>query len=71
MTLRLPEHLAARLRAQSETEGRSINETAVRVLLRGLGEAEPDEWWRELGDLVEQPPTKRFDPEAFARSRRP
>lgn len=67
LTLRLPQALAEQLRAASQAEGRSLNETAVRLLMRALGEAEPDEWWRELGDLVEVPPRRRYDPEAMRR----
>ena len=83
LTLRLPERVAARLREQSRAEGRSINETAVRALLRGLEDEAPnarmgdtdtgmgdkasDAGWRVLGDLVEVPPTRRYDPDEMRR----
>ena len=69
LTLRLPEPVALRLREQSRAAGLSINETAVRALLRGLGDEAPDADWRMLGDLVEVPPTRRYDPEEIDRLR--
>ena len=65
LTVRLPERVAARLRERSETEGLSLNETLVRAVERGLDQPpanEDDEWWRELGDLIERPPLKKHDP---------
>lgn len=61
-TLRLPDQVARDLRALSASEGRSLNDTAVRVLQRGLGDTPDDQWWRVFGDMVAVPPTSgRFD----------
>jgi hypothetical protein len=70
MTVRLPDALAAQLREKSRRSGRSLNEMVVGALARGL-ETDDDqtEWWRTLGDLIQQPPTRRYDPEEFARMR--
>lgn len=48
-----------RLRTQSQHDGRSINETAIGALQRGLnhGQHPVETWWLVLGDLVETPPT--------------
>ena len=67
ITVRLPDHVAVRLRRRSDAAGLSLNETLVRALERGLDQPAPageedDEWWRELGDLVERPPLGRHDP---------
>jgi hypothetical protein len=63
VTLQVPEALMERLRRQSQTEGRSINETAVRALVAGLEESVQDAWWTRLGPLVAAPPTRRYDPD--------
>jgi hypothetical protein len=61
-TLRLPDEVARELKALSASEGRSLNDTAVRALQRGLGTEPDDDWWRIFGDLVAVPPTRgRFD----------
>jgi hypothetical protein len=72
MTIRLPERVAAQLRERSNANGLSLNETTVRAIERGLGQGDaPDEeWWRGLGDLVERPPLKKYDPDEFDRLRR-
>jgi hypothetical protein len=74
MTLRLPDHVAKQLREASKHNGRSINDTAVRALARALGEhgnddGEGDEWWQTVGDLLEEPPRRKFDPAEFERTR--
>ena len=64
--------------SRAARKGLSINELAVRALLRGLGDEAPDAGmgdqapdagWRALGDLVEVPPTRRYDPEEIQRLR--
>ena len=62
-TLRIPEAIMELLHERSRREGRSVNEVAVRALLRGLGEPLHGEGWRVLGPLVEGPPAQACDPE--------
>ncbi len=69
VTLRLPRHLLTRLRERSQEEGRSLNETTVRTLERGLGEAPADEGWRVFGPLLEVAPTRRYNPRQVRRQR--
>lgn len=63
VTLQVPNALMERLRRQSQAEGRSINETAVRALVAGLEESPQERWGSNLGALVAAPPTRRYDPE--------
>jgi len=71
MTLRLPDYLAKRLREDSEECGRSLNDAAIYAIARGLEAPksvdEDDRWWLTLGDLLERPPTEKFDLEALRR----
>jgi hypothetical protein len=67
LTLRLPDDVAARLRAKTAKEGTSLNDAVVRAVRRDLGDEPEDEWWRTLGDLLERPPLAKFDPEALKR----
>jgi hypothetical protein len=67
-TLRLPVSLLERLREKSRLEGRSLNETAVEAIERGLGGA-PDEGWLALRSVVEAPPSTRYDAEELRRLR--
>lgn len=70
LTVRLPEHVVKKLRARSEADGLSLNETVVRALEHGLeysASESDEEWWRSLGDLVVRPPLQSFDPESFHR----
>jgi hypothetical protein len=69
LTVRIPERVAARLRERSTADGHSLNETLVRALERGLDQpaGEDDEWWRDLGDLIERPVEQRVDPEEIDR----
>ncbi|HVA22935.1 MAG TPA: hypothetical protein VMW62_00915, partial [Chloroflexota bacterium] len=60
-TLRLPDYLMDKLRTKSALEGRSLNDTAVDVLLQGLGEPAGQETWRSLRGLVERPPAGNVD----------
>ncbi len=60
-TLTLPAPLLARLRERSRQEGRSLNETAVQAIERGLGGVAADEGWLALGSVVEAPPVRRYD----------
>jgi hypothetical protein len=60
-TVRLPEALMARLRERSRQEGRSLNETAVLAIERGLGGIGADEGWLALGSVLETPPTRRYN----------
>jgi hypothetical protein len=60
-TFRIPKPLMAKLRDQSRQEGRSLNETALRALEKGLGGLAVDEGWLALGSLVEVPPKRPFD----------
>ncbi len=69
VTLRLPRRLLTRLRERSQDEGRSLNETTVRTLERGLGEAHADEGWRVLGPLLEVAPTRRYNSQQVRRLR--
>jgi hypothetical protein len=70
MTVRLPDALAAQLREKSRRSGHSLNATAIGALARGLETDDGQrEWWRALGDLVEEPPTERFDAAEFDRMR--
>jgi hypothetical protein len=62
VTLRVSDAVMERLRRQSQAEGRSLNETAVRALVAGLDEPK-ESWWPDLGALVAAPPTRRYDPE--------
>ena len=62
-TLHVPDALTERLRQQSQAEGRSINETAVRALVACLEESPQERWWTDLIALVAAPPTRRYDPE--------
>jgi hypothetical protein len=59
-TLRIPQPLMSKLRERSREEGRSLNETAVTAIEKGLGEETAGEGWRVLGSLVEQPSTRCF-----------
>ncbi len=66
LTVRLPERVVEKLRARSEADGLSLNETVVRALEHGLDHPSSEsegEWWRSLGDLVARPPLQPFDPE--------
>lgn len=69
-TLRLPEAVARQLRERSAKENRSLNDTAVRALLVGLGDdLGEDDWWRVYGDMVAIPPKRGgFDIEAHNRA---
>lgn len=72
-TLRLPDRVAKRLKERAARDGRSVNETAVLALERGLDSdaGDSDEWWRALGDLAARPPKKgSFDLEAMRRRRK-
>jgi hypothetical protein len=66
-TLRLPGPLMDKLRERSRQEGRSLNETAIHALERGLGGVASDEGWLALGGVLEEPPTQRYDPEELRR----
>ncbi|HEV2126664.1 MAG TPA: Arc family DNA-binding protein [Chloroflexota bacterium] len=70
LTVRLPDRVVEKLRARSEADGLSLNETVVRTLEHGLEHpsTQPEEeWWRALGDLVARPPLQPFDPESLHR----
>jgi hypothetical protein len=60
-TLRIPRPLLTELRERSRREGRSLNETAVRAIERGLGGIAADEGWLALGSIVETPPALTYD----------
>jgi hypothetical protein len=60
VTLRVSDAVMERLRRQSQAEGRSLNETAVRALVAGLDEPK-ESWWPDLGAMIQN---------AFANSRR-
>jgi hypothetical protein len=60
-TIRLPGPLLDRLRLKSREEGRSLNETVVHALERGLGGVVTDEGWLALGSVLEELPTRRYD----------
>jgi hypothetical protein len=64
-TLRLPAPLLERLRERSRQEGRSLNETAVRAIERGLGGPPADEGWLALGPVLEVAPGHRYDPDTM------
>jgi hypothetical protein len=64
-TLRLPTRLMERLRERSREEGRSLNETAVHAIERGLGAGAPDEGWQAFGSLIEELPSRQYDPREF------
>jgi hypothetical protein len=67
-TLRLPEYLLEKLRERSREEGRSLNTVTVETLRRGLGlETTSSDVVAILGDMVVQPATQKFDPEALER----
>lgn len=66
-TLRIPVRLLDKLRERSRLEGRSLNETAVLAIERGLGGAGADEGWQALGTLLEVRPTAAYDPDELAR----
>ena len=68
VTLEIPESILERLLKRSEAEGRSLDETAVEVLVAGLGEL-PDEGWRALGSMVAVPPSRRYNPERIRQLR--
>lgn len=59
----MPDQIFQRLREQSEAQGRSIDETALRAIRIGLGEPSPPPWWSDLGALLAKAPTRRFMPE--------
>ncbi|HEV2954199.1 MAG TPA: hypothetical protein VG015_08920 [Candidatus Dormibacteraeota bacterium] len=61
-TLRIPQPLLAKLREQSLREGRSLNQTAVRAIERGLGGTVSAEDWLALGSVIESAPTLPYDP---------
>ena len=67
VTLLVPDILMERLRRQSQAEGRSINETAIRALVAGLAVPVENGWWTGLGSLVDAPPTRHYDPERLRR----
>ncbi len=60
-TLRLPAPLLEKLREKSRQEGRSLNETAVRALERGIRGVASDEGWLALGSVLEEPPMRTFN----------
>jgi hypothetical protein len=66
-TLRLPVPLLNKLRERSRLEGRSLNETAVQAIERGLGGSSSDDGWLALGSVLEVPPVARFDPDELRR----
>ena len=66
-TLRLPAALLEKLRERSRQEGRSLNETAVHAIERGLGGLASDEGWLELGSVLEELPTRRYDADELRR----
>jgi hypothetical protein len=66
-TLRLPAPLLEKLRERSRQEGRSLNDTAVHALERGLGGDAPDEGWLALGSVLDEPPPRRYDAAALRR----
>jgi hypothetical protein len=65
VTLTMPDQDFQRLRDQSEAEGRSIDETALRAIRVGLGESSSPPWWNDLGALLAKTPTRRFEQERF------
>lgn len=67
VTLRLPAPLLERLRERGRQEGRSLNDTAVQALERGLGGPAADEGWRALGSILEVTPGHAYDPDALRR----
>ncbi len=68
LTVRLPETTIEKLREQSRIEGRSLNETVVLAIRRGLGErVSDDEWWRALGPIHGVPPARAYDEEEVER----
>jgi len=64
-TLRLPAPLLERLRERSRQEGRSLNETAIRAIERGLGGPPADQGWRALDPVLEVVPGHAYDPDAL------
>jgi hypothetical protein len=60
-TLRLPAPLLKRLRERSREEGRSLNETAIQAIERGLGGMSSDDGWLALGSVLEEAPERRYD----------
>ena len=66
-TLRLPAPLLEKLRERSRQEGRSLNETAIRAIERGLGGVASDEGWLALGSLLEERPARRYDADQLRR----
>ena len=60
-TLRLPAPLLDRLRERSRQEGRSLNETAVQVIERGLGGEVTEEGWLAFGSMLEEAPLRHYD----------
>jgi hypothetical protein len=66
-TLRLPAPLLEKLRERSRQEGRSLNETAVQAIERGLVGVASDEGWLALGSVLEEQPTRRYDADQLRR----
>jgi hypothetical protein len=66
-TLRLPQPLMDELRERSRLEGRSLNETAVHAIERGLGRLAADEGWLALGAVLEEMPARQYDAAALRR----
>ena len=66
-TLRLPPPLLEKLRERSRQEGRSLNDTAVHALERGLCGTALDEGWLALGSVLDEPPTRRYDASSLRR----
>jgi hypothetical protein len=66
-TLRLPAPLLEKLRERSRQEGRSLNETAILAIERGLGGGSSEEGWLALGSVLEEPPTRPYDADELRR----
>jgi hypothetical protein len=66
-TIRLPAPLLEKLRERSRQEGRSLNDTAVHAIERGLGGDASDEGWLALGSVLDEPPTRRYDADELRR----
>lgn len=66
-TLRLPGPLLEKLREMSRQEGRSLNDTAVRAIERGLGGTAQDESWLALSTVLEEAPARPYDADKVRR----
>jgi plasmid stability protein len=65
-TFRLPDELMQALRRRSDEEGRSVNETAIAVLWRGLGHEQPNgDVAQVLGSFVAQRARLSYEPGAL------